>query len=221
MAQAQALKPYYDLYRKENPSISDSELITKINEITKMGKKTVEDRLRLLKFNKGIQNKVLENKLDDSYLVQIEQNFVEQLDKNIPQDFFKKYPKDKIRNNLIEKAEKGFLGETRAFFWVPNTIETCNKLNKIEVFASSAKKFIENIEFTVEDMKNDLSKKVQLPTLRSNKTTRSLLKEINKLCTDLSEFDINKEKNQKRKEGILLSMKKLYGIIDNTLKNRQ
>lgn len=220
MAQAQALKPYIDLFKKENPSISDSELISKINQTTQMGKKTVEDRLRLLKFNKGVQKKVLENKLDDSYLVQIEQNFIEQLDKNIPEDFFKKHTKDDIRNNLVEKAEKGFLGETRAFFWVPKAIETCKKLDKIEAFASSAKKFIENIEFTVEDLKNDLSKKVPLPTLTSKKTTRSLLKEINKLCVDLSEFDINKETNRKKKSWVFLSLKKLEGIINKILNGR-
>lgn len=220
MAQAQALKFYIDLIRKENRSIGESELVAKIAEITKMKKDLVEARLCLLKFNKDTQNKVLENKIDDSYLVQIEQNFVEQLDKNVPQQFFKEHSRDQVREILVEKAEKGFLGGTRAFFWVPVAIETCKKLNKIEAFASSAKKFIENIEYTVEDLKNDLAKKVQIPTLTSKTTSRSLIKNINKLCSQLSEFDLAKETNRKRKEGFLLSLKKLRDTIDQIINNK-
>lgn len=220
MAQAQALKFYVDLMKRENKSIADQELVGKIAGITKMGKKIVEDRLRLLKFNKETQEKVMENKLDDSYLVQIEQNFVEQLDKNVPQDFFKEHPKEEIRGRLIAKAEKGLLGTTRAFFWIPDAIMTCKKLNKIEAFATSAKKFIEDIEYTVEDLKSDLAKKVQIPTLTSKTTSRSLIKNINKLCSQLSEFDLAKETNRKRKEGFLLSLKKLRDTIDQIINNK-
>lgn len=220
MAQAQALKFYIDLIRKENRSIGESELAAKIAEITKMKKDLVEARLCLLKFNKDTQNKVLENKIDDSYLVQIEQNFVEQLDKNVPQQFFKEHSKDQVREILVEKAEKGFLGGTRAFFWVPGAIETCKKLNKIEAFAASAKRFIENIEYTVDDLKNDLSKKVQVPTLTSKKASQSLVKDIDKLYSELSELDISKEANQKKRDGIILSLRKLREVIDQILNNK-
>jgi len=219
MAQAQALKFYVDLMKKENKSIADSEVTNKISEITKMDKKTVEDRLRLLRFDKDTQGKVLENKIDDSYLVQIEQNFVEQLDKNVSRDFFKDHSKDEIRKKLIEKAEKGLLGTTRAFFWVPDAIMTCKKLNKIEIFASSAKKLIEDIEYTVEDLKNDLAKKVQIQTLTGKVTSRGLIKNINKLCSQLSEFDMSKESNKKKKDGIVVSLKKLRDAIDQIIKS--
>lgn len=220
MAQAQALKFYVDLIRKEKKSITESELINKISEITKMDRKTVEDRLRLLRFDKDTQRKVIENKIDDSYLVQIEQNFVEQLEKNVSRDFFKEHPKEEIREKLIEKAEKGLLGTTRTFFWVPDAIMICKKLNKIETFAASAKKLIEDIEYTVEDLKNDLGKKVQIHTLTGRITSRSLIKNINKLCSQLSDFDITKESNQKRKEGISVSLRKLRDTIDQIIKGK-
>jgi ParB/RepB/Spo0J family partition protein len=219
MAQAQALKFYVDLIKRKNKSITDQDLIGEIAKITKMDGKKVEDRLRLLRFNKETQEKVMENKLDDSYLVQIEQNFVEQLEKNIPQTF-KDHSREEIRGKLIAKAEKGLLGTTRAFFWIPDAIMTCKKLDKIEIFAASAKRFIENIEYTIEDLKNDLTKKVQIPTLTSKTTSRSLIKNINKLNSQLSEFDLKKETDKKRKEGILVSLKKLRDTIDQMINNK-
>ncbi|GEM_PF-6682864 len=220
MAQAQALKFYVDLMKNEDKSIAESGLINKISEITKMDRKTVEDRLRLLRFDKDTQTKVLEDKIDDSYLVQIEQNFVEQLDKNVSRDFFKEHPKEEIRKNLIGKAEKGLLGTTRAFFWVPDAIMICKKLDKIAIFASLAKKLIEDIEYTVEDLKNDLAKKVPIHTLTGRVTSSSIIKNINKLCSQLSEFDISKESNQKRKEGVIVSLKKLRDTIEQVINNK-
>jgi len=220
MAQGQALKFYVDLIKKEDKSIGESDLMKKIVEITKMDKKLVEDRLRLLKFDKETQHKVFENKLDDSYLVQIEQNFVEQLDKNAPSDFFKEHPKDDIRKKLVEKVEKGFFGTSRALFWIPDAIMTCKKLNKIEAFASAAKKFIESIEYTVDDLKNDLTKRVPIPTLTGKITTRTLINNINKLCSHLSKFDINKEVNKKRKEGLLVSLRRLRDIIKQIINHK-
>lgn len=219
MAQAQALKFYVDMIRKENKATTEQDLVKKIAEITKMDKKTIEDRLRLLRFDQETQTKVMENKIDDSYLVQIEQNFIEQIDKNMAPAFFKDNKKEIIRKKLIEKMEKGYLGTARAFFWVPGAIETCKKLNKIEVFASLAKKFVEDIEYTVEELKNDLTKKVNIPSLSSKITTRSLIKEVNKLSSQLSEYDISKETIAKNKEGIISSLKKLNVIISQILDN--
>lgn len=217
MAQAQALKFYVDSIRKKDRSISESDLVKKIVGITKMDKKLVEDRLRLLKFDKETQYKVIENKLDDSYLVQIEQNFVEQLDKNVPSDFFEEHSKEEIRKKLVEKVEKGVFGTSRALFWIPYAIMTCKKLNKIEAFASAAKKFIENIECTVDDLKNDLTKRVPIPTLMGKITTRTLINNINKLRSHLSKFDINKESNKKRKDRLLLSLRRLRDIVDQII----
>ena len=94
---------------------------------------------------------------------------------------------------------------------------TCKKLNKIDVFSEAAKMFIEKIEYTVEDLKNDLVKRVPIPTLTSNITSQLLISSIKKLCSQLASYDISRETNQKKKEKVLLSLKKLKDAISHII----
>lgn len=113
-AETKSIKRIVEDIRKENPSITDTQIKRKLVEITFHKDYEIEDLFALSKYDDSIIDKAASGDLDHSYLVQIEKSFLRPLIKNFPETY-KKYGENNIRQILAQKAIDGRLSGTRFF----------------------------------------------------------------------------------------------------------
>jgi len=98
---------------KENfPDITEQGLKKKIRELTQIKSHSLDDILRLIKYDDSIIDKVIADKTGHSYLVQIESSFVNKVKRCYPK-ILDKYDENAIRHILAKKALQGLLGNAR------------------------------------------------------------------------------------------------------------
>lgn len=111
-AETKSIKSIISDIKKEEPKITETELIRKIKEITAHKDHEISDLLKLSKYDDDIIEKVVSKELNMSYLVQIESSFISPLKREFPA-LLEKYDENKLRNILIRKALNNLLGNTR------------------------------------------------------------------------------------------------------------
>lgn len=111
-AETKSIKSIILDIKKENASITDSELKKKLEDITSHKSHEIDDLLKLIKYDDDIIEKVISKEFDVSYLVQIESSFISPLKRKY-HDLVLKYGEDNLRTILVQKALDGLLGNTR------------------------------------------------------------------------------------------------------------
>lgn len=114
-AETKSIKSIIADIKDDNPDISDADLKRQLSEITNMKPHSLNDILRLIKYDDYIINQVIADKnKGHSYLVQIEQSFVNKVKRFYP-DILSIYDENTIRHILAEKAFNGKLGGTSRY----------------------------------------------------------------------------------------------------------
>ena len=111
-AETKALKKIISDLKKDNPSMTDKDILKKLKEITAHTSHGLADLLKLCKYDDKIIEKIISDKLNMSYPVQIESSFINPLKKHHP-DIEAQFSETEIRNILIYKAFEKKLGNTR------------------------------------------------------------------------------------------------------------
>ncbi|HCJ66764.1 MAG TPA: hypothetical protein DHV62_05410, partial [Elusimicrobia bacterium] len=89
-AETKAIKQIIFDIKRDKPHISDNELKKQLIQITAHKEYEIDDLLKLCRHSDEIINKVIEGKLDMSYLIQIESSFINPLRNKFP-DLILKY----------------------------------------------------------------------------------------------------------------------------------
>lgn len=112
VAETKSIKAIISDIKQKKPQISEKELIKDLKNITAHTDSEISDLLKILKYDDDIIKKVLEGKLDMSYLIQNEASFINPLRRKYSK-LLSELGEDNIRKLMIEKAEKGKLHNTR------------------------------------------------------------------------------------------------------------
>lgn len=113
-SETKAIKAIIGDLKEQNPQITETEMIKQLREITSHKRKQLEDILILLEYDDLIIEKVLSEKLDMSYLIQIKNSFIKPLKRKFPQ-LLEKYSENDLRNILVDKVENKLIPKARYF----------------------------------------------------------------------------------------------------------
>jgi len=111
-AETKAIKKIIADIKEEYPGITDDEIKKKIIVITAHKQHELSDILKLIKYDDEIIEAVITNKLDMSYLVQIQASFITPVKKYYP-SIISKHGEERIRKIMVQKALEGKLINTR------------------------------------------------------------------------------------------------------------
>ena len=148
-AETKSIKSIISDIKKEEPKITEAELIRKIKEITAHKDHEISDLLKLIKYDDDIVEKVISKELNMSYLVQIESSFISPLKREFP-SLMKKYDENKLRNILIQKALNNLLGNTR--FLMDHFKNAFNEEDKKEDVGKLIDEFLSNDKESIDDI---------------------------------------------------------------------
>ncbi len=132
VAETKSIKKIILNIKEDNPSITEVKLKKKIRDATNIKKHSLDDIMRLIKYDDDIIDKVIaDKKFGHSYLVQIESGFVNKVKRFYP-EVLNKYDENKIRHILAKKALQGYLKNTR---YLMDTFKSvfASKDNKAEI----------------------------------------------------------------------------------------
>ena len=111
-AETKALKKIISDLKEDNPKITEKDLLKELKEITAHKPHELSDLLKLCKYDDKTIEKIISDKLNMSYPVQIESSFINPLKRHY-QDIEAQFGENKIREILIQKAFDENLGNTR------------------------------------------------------------------------------------------------------------
>lgn len=142
-----AIKEIRDEILIEMPDISETELFSKLREITSHKPHELKDLLILLKYDSKIIKKFQDGTILMSHLIQIDTSFLSPFKREFPR-VYDGYGDTNLRNILVTKAENGRIGNTR--FLMDNVLKYfVNPPNKTKL-RNAIKKFLDNPEAHVD-----------------------------------------------------------------------
>jgi ParB/RepB/Spo0J family partition protein len=112
IARARVLKKIRQLYKRENPQHSETELVNYLKEMMACTETHLKSLRRVAKYPEQTLKEVEQGTIDYSHLVQFEESLIEPLEEKYP-SLLKKMDIKQVRKALVNKARMKVLGGTR------------------------------------------------------------------------------------------------------------
>ncbi|MBR9691964.1 ParB N-terminal domain-containing protein [Candidatus Woesearchaeota archaeon] len=170
VSEINSIKEIRDELKKKHKNISGVELFRKLLEVTNHKKHELVDLLILLKYGDDIIEKVQNQELAMSYLIQIDMSFISPFKREFPQ-LYKSYGDKNLRKILVKKAEHGKLGSTR--YLMDNVVELFRDKENKTKFKNSIKKFLDKGDEDIRDTVENFKVKTKPKKTTTRKTTKS------------------------------------------------
>ncbi len=217
-AETKSIKSIISDIMKENPRITEAELIQKLIEITAHKDHEISDLLKLIKYDDDVIEKVISKELNMSYLVQIESSFISPLKRKFP-SLMKQYDENKLRNILIQKALNGLLGNTR--FLMDYLKDVFNEKDKKEEARKLIEQFLCNDNESIEDVYNKYSSLSDHKQTKQVKKTERAQKAKAKAKGKTEVFHYRKIRVTTQQQTTIKDIRKKVEHISNKLSNEE
>lgn len=167
-----SIKEIRDELIAENKTLTETELSNKLKDITNLSSSHLSDLIRLLKYDKKAVEAVHAGTIQMSHLVQIDASFISLIEKTFPK-FYAKYGDRNLRRIIVNKAERGLVGNTR---YIMDDIRPHFKsVENLTKLRNAIKKFIDEDDqhiSIINDRMKATKKKAKAKTKKGKKTTK-------------------------------------------------
>lgn len=220
IAETKSIKTIIADIKKDKPNILDKDLSLELKNITAHKPFEISEFLKLIKYDDDVLEKVKDNKIDKSYLIQIESSFINPLKSKYP-EIFQKYKENDLRTILINKAESGFLVNTR--FLMDKFKDVFNEENNKDFCGNLIEQFLNNKKENIQKTYDEYLKMVNNPKQKPIRIKKQKSEENQKLVNHVENknSDYKKITLTKKEQSSVQSIRKNFENIGGTLSKEE